>query len=174
MAKVGRSRQVRRTAAPVTHAAAPPRRAAPAPARREGKRPLDIDEMMRRLRKAVHGLTPAAMFQLFDEGHTSVFEILIACIISIRTYEEVTLPTSRKLFAAARTPRDVAKLSEAQIDELIHACTFHEPKARQIRRIAVETLQRFDGELPCDFDVLRSFAGVGPKCANLTMAVACG
>src|SRR6476646_3963067 len=122
MAKVGRARQVRRTAAPVT--SAPPERRV-APARRRDKRPFDIDEMMRRLRNAVDGLTPAAMFQLFDEGHTSVFEILVACIISIRTYEEVTLPTSRKLFAAARTPRDVTKLSESQIDELIHACTFH-------------------------------------------------
>src|SRR4051794_3176490 len=173
MAKVGRSRQVRRTAAPVTRAAAPPRGVAPAPARRGEKRPFDIDEMMRRLRKAVHGLTPAAMFQLFDEGHTSVFEILVGCIISIRTYEEVTLPTSRKLLAAARTPWEMAKLSEARIDELIHACTFHEPKAKQIRRIAIETIERFDGELPCDFEVLTSFAGVGPKCANLATAVAC-
>jgi endonuclease III len=28
--------------------------------------------------------------------------------------------------------------------------------------------------LPCDFDVLTSFQGVGPKCANLTLGIACG
>jgi endonuclease III len=34
--------------------------------------------------------------------------------------------------------------------------------------------QRFGATLPCDRDVLLSFAGVGPKCANLVLDVACG
>jgi endonuclease-3 len=148
-------------------------RAAGEVVRRTTKRPFDIDEMIRRLRVAVKPYTRAAMFQLFDEGYTSVFEILVACIISIRTFEEVTLPTARKLFAAARTPREVAELSVRQIDQLIGACTFHEPKARTIRDIAVEAVERFSGELPCDFEALTSFHGVGPKCANLVLGIAC-
>jgi endonuclease-3 len=126
-----------------------------------------------RLREAVAGYPKAAMFELHDEGFSSVFEVLVACIISIRTYEEVTLPTARKLFAAARTPADVAALSVRQIDDLIHACTFHEPKARQIREIARRAVAEFGGELPCDYEVLTSFKGVGPKCANLSLGVAC-
>jgi endonuclease-3 len=69
------------------------------------KRPHDIPEMMCRLRAATKPYPKAAMFELYDEGYTSVFEILCACIISIRTLEEVTLPTARRLFAVARTPR---------------------------------------------------------------------
>lgn len=33
---------------------------------------------------------------------------------------------------------------------------------------------QFGGVLPGDRDVLLSFAGVGPKCANLVLGVACG
>jgi endonuclease-3 len=113
------------------------------------------------------------MFQLASEGFDSVFEILVACIISIRTHEEVTLPTARRLFAVARTPREVAKLSVKQIDDLIRACTFHEPKSRSIRDIAVEAVEKYDGKLPCDFDALTSLHGVGPKCANLVLGIAC-
>src|SRR5688572_10748331 len=80
---------------------------APASGPAAGKKPFDIDEMVRRLRSAVKPHTPAAMFQLYDEGYRSVFEILVSCVISIRTLEEVTLPTARKLFAVARTPRQV-------------------------------------------------------------------
>src|SRR3954463_2413923 len=98
--------------------------------------------MIRQLRMAVKPHTPAAMFQLFAEGFTSVFEILVACIISIRTHEEVTLPTSRRLFATARTPAEAPKLPPAQIDALIRPCTFHEPKARTIHDIAVEAVNR--------------------------------
>jgi len=141
--------------------------------RRTVKRPFDEPKMFALLRRAVKGYTPAAMFQLADEGFDSVFEILVACIISIRTFEEVTLPTSRKLFAAARSPAQVAKLGVEQIDDLIHACTFHRPKAQSIHEIAQRAVKEFGGEIPCDFDVLTSFAGVGPKCANLVLGVAC-
>jgi endonuclease-3 len=129
--------------------------------------------MIRRLRRAVKPFTRAAMFQLHDEGCDSVFEILVACIISIRTFEEVTLPTSRRLFAVARTPKQMAALSVREIDDLIHSCTFHEPKAKQIHEIATIAVDRFHGKLPCDFDVLTSFRGVGPKCANLVLGIAC-
>jgi endonuclease-3 len=143
------------------------------PVRRTVKRPFDIDTMIRRLRKAVKPFTPAAMFQLHDEGFDSVFEILVACIISIRTFDEVTLPTARRLFAVARTPRRMAALSAGRIDELIHSCTFHEPKSKQIHQIAEAATEKHDGTVPCDFQVLTSFRGVGPKCANLVLGVAC-
>src|SRR5258708_1595681 len=137
------------------------------------KRPFDIDEVMRRLRLAVAGYPKAALFELAAEGFDSVFEILIACIISIRTRDETTLPVARGLFAAARTPAQVAALSAKQLDRLIGACTFHEPKAKTIRNIALKVVEEHGGKLPCDQDVLLSFHGVGPKCANLALGIAC-
>ena len=115
------------------------------------------------------------MFALRDEhGHTTLFEQLVACILSIRTRDEVSLPTALRLFARARTPRAVAALSVAEIDRLIGTVTFHEGKARQIREIARRTVEEHGGELPCDYEVLTGFSGVGPKCANLALGVACG
>ena len=116
----------------------------------------------------------AAMFDLAERGFKTVFQQLVACIISIRTRDEVSLPVAIRLLERAPTPQKVAKLSVAQIDALIHESSFHEGKAAQIRAIARRTVEEFAGELPCDFDVLTSFKGVGPKCANLTMGVACG
>ncbi|MBA2446454.1 MAG: endonuclease III, partial [Chloroflexi bacterium] len=104
----------------------------------------------------------------------SPFEQLVACIISIRTYDEVSLPTARRLFGRARIPAEVARLSPGEIDELIETCTFHEPKARQILAIARRVVDKYGGALPCDAEVMLSFAGVGPKCANLALGIACG
>jgi endonuclease III len=137
------------------------------------KRPFDIEEALRRLREATAPYPKAALFELAAEGHNTVFEILIACIISIRTYDEVTLPVSRRLFAKARTPAEVAALSETEIDALITPCTFHEPKAKTIRDIARQTVEEHGGTLPCDPDTLLEFKGVGPKCANLTLGIVC-
>lgn len=138
------------------------------------KRPFDIVIALDRIEDAVRPWPKAALFQLSDEGYVSTFEQLLACIVSIRTYDEVTLPVSRKLFARARTPADVGQLTWEELDALISPCTFHERKAEQILAIAREVEQRFGATLPCDRDVLLSFAGVGPKCANLVLGVACG
>jgi endonuclease-3 len=137
-------------------------------------RPFDVDEAIQRLREAVRHLPKAAMFQLAEEGYDSLFEQLVACIISIRTLEETTLPTSRRLFAVARTPAEMAHLDPDEIDRLIGQSTFHEPKARQIHAIAQEVVEKYGGELPCDRDVLLGFRGVGPKCAALALSIACG
>ena len=130
--------------------------------------------MFRRLRSAVRAHANAAMFQLAADGYRSLFEQLVACIISIRTLDEVSLPTAKRLLDRARTPDEMARLSASQIDSLIRGSSFHEPKARQIRAIAQRTVTELGGELPCDADVLMSFAGVGPKCANLALGIACG
>jgi endonuclease-3 len=138
------------------------------------KRPFDIDVALRRIGKAVEGFAKAAMFELAELGFDSPFEQLIACIISIRTYDEVMLPTARKFFERARTPEEVTRLTVDEIDRLIRPSTFHERKARQIHQIARRVMDEYGGSLPCDADALLSFEGVGPKCANLVLGIACG
>jgi endonuclease-3 len=61
-----------------------------------------------------------------------------------------------------------------QIDRLIAASTFHRAKADTVRSIATRAVEEFNGKLPCDFDTLTSFKGVGPKCASLALGIACG
>jgi len=56
--------------------------------------PFEIDSVVDLLREAVKPFPKAAMFALADEGCDSLFEQLISCIISIRTYDEVSLPLS--------------------------------------------------------------------------------
>jgi len=140
---------------------------------RMDKQPFDIDIALDRIEQAVQPWPKAALFQLAEEGYASVFEQLLACIISIRTYDEVTLPVSRKLFARARTPSAIGALSWEELDALISPSTFHERKANQMLAIARQVEAQFGGVLPGDRDVLLSFAGVGPKCANLVLGVAC-
>lgn len=138
------------------------------------KKPFDISLAMRRIRTAVEPWPKAAMFQLAEEGFDSTFEQLVACMISIRTYDEATVPIARALFERARTPEKMIELSHPELDALIRRSSFHERKAAQILTIARRVLDEFKGDLPCDPEVLMSFPGVGPKCANLVLGVACG
>jgi endonuclease-3 len=137
------------------------------------KKSFDIDPALYLIDIAVKPWPKAAMFELAEEGFNSPFEQLVACMISIRTYDEVTIPTSHRLFERARTPHQVSQLTFWEIDALINTCTFHERKAGQIKIIAQRILDEFGGNLPCDSEILQSFPGVGPKCAHLVLGVAC-
>jgi endonuclease-3 len=138
------------------------------------KRPFDIDVAMERLREAVRPFPKAMLSQLYEDGHTSAFEMLVACLISVRTRDEASMPMARRLFARARTPREMAALDINEIDALIDKSGFHLVKAEQIHTMARLIVEENDGELPCSFEVMTSYPGIGPKCANLALSIACG
>ncbi|MAU01607.1 MAG: DNA lyase [Anaerolineaceae bacterium] len=134
---------------------------------------FDIDVVMKRVAEAVRPFPKAAMFELAEKGHDTPFEQLVGCILSIRTRDEVSLPVSLNLFTRARTPQQIADLDVAEIAKIIRRSSFSERKAEQIKAIAQELVAAHDGKLPCDRELLLSFNGVGPKCANLALGIAC-
>jgi endonuclease-3 len=114
------------------------------------------------------------MFDLAARGYSSPFHQLVACIISIRTRDEVSLPLSIALFEKAATPAAISKMKVSDIARIIRQSSFAETKAQNIRDMAARVVEEYGGKLPCDFGVMTSFRGVGPKCANLTLGIACG
>ena len=72
----------------------------------EGKQPFDIDVAMERIAEAVEPYPKAAMFELAERGYGTPFQQLVACVISIRTRDEESLPISIRLFEAAPAAED--------------------------------------------------------------------
>ncbi|HET7614624.1 MAG TPA: hypothetical protein VFK26_11925, partial [Gemmatimonadaceae bacterium] len=75
---------------------------------RRKKRAFDIHEVLRRIRQEVKQFADAAMFDLAAQGYATPFHQLAACIISVRTMDEVSLPAALRLYNAAPTPEAVA------------------------------------------------------------------
>jgi endonuclease-3 len=138
------------------------------------KRPFDIHTVVGRVRKEVAQFADAAMFDLAARGYDSAFHQLVACIISIRTRDEVSLPTAIRLFEAAPDAGAISRMSVDELAAVIRTSSFYGAKARDISELARRVVAEYGGKLPCDFDVMTSFRGVGPKCANLTLGIACG
>ena len=141
---------------------------------RSTKRAFDIHAVIRHIRQEVKQFADAAMFDLAEKGFATPFHQLAACIISVRTRDEVSLPAVLRLFKEAPTAADVSRLGVKKIAELIRPASFYDTKAYNIRDLAQRVAEQYGGNLPCDFDVMTSFRGVGPKCANLTLGIACG
>lgn len=133
-----------------------------------------IDDMLSAITAAVRGYPLPSMFELARLGHASLFEQVVACIVSVRTLEEVSLPASLRLFELARTPERMAARPVEEIDRAIADSTFHEQKAPRIREIARIAVRDHGGSLPCEEGALLALPGVGPKCAHLALGIACG
>ena len=136
------------------------------------KRAFNLSVVLKRIENATASYPKAAMFELFDRGYTTLFEQLISCIISIRTLDEITIPVSERLFAVARTPKEILSFSPENLEELLQDCTFPGQKAGTILGVSKVAEEEYKGKLPADFEKLTSLKGVGPKCANLALGVA--
>ena len=99
------------------------------------------------------------------------FLVLISCLLSLRTKDEVTEASSHRLFAVARTPQQMLNLSLPKIRKLIYPVGFYRTKARRIHQICHHLLGRFRGRVPETLEELLTLPGVGRKTANLVMTL---
>ena len=100
------------------------------------------------------------------------FRILIGCVISLRTKDEVTYPATERLFERATTPEQMARLREGTIAKLIYPAGFYRRKAAQIRGISKSLIRGHGGRVPSTIDSLLELPGVGRKTANLVVTLA--
>ena len=104
----------------------------------------------------------------------SPFQVLVSCIISLRTKDEVTGKASKKLYALADSPKGITKLSEEQIADAIYPAGFYRQKAKQILAISKDLLNNFNSVVPDNIEELLKFKGVGRKTANLVVTLGYG
>ena len=127
---------------------------------------------MRKLARAIDGLALPAVEKISEQQAHDPFQILIATLLSARTQDATTHAASTRLFRRARTPRAMAKLSVAEIVQLIYPVSFYRNKARQVKACCDMLVDRFGGRVPGTMDELVELPGVGRKTANLVMILA--
>lgn len=138
------------------------------------KKAFDIPDMLRRIEKAVEPFPKAAMFELAERGYNTLFDQLFSCLVSIRTLDETTIPISEKLFAKARSPKELLKLSHEELADILYGSQYPGQKAATMLGIAETAVNRYGGEVPANYEQLLELKGVGPKCAKLALGVATG
>lgn len=108
------------------------------------------------------------------ERTRSPFQVLVSCLLSLRTRDETAAKASERLFAAARTPEQMMKLTAKQIEKLIYPVGFYKTKAKRIKEMSRILAEKYGGKVPSDFNELMKFKGVGRKTANIVMAYGFG
>ena len=136
-------------------------------------KPAEIHSVIKILREEYKSWKSPAV-TIVAQCEKSPYKILVSCIISLRTKDEVTAQASTRLFARAGTPAAMIGLPASEIAGLIYPAGFYRNKSSQILNISRRLVSEYAGNVPDDIDELLKFKGVGRKTANLVVTLGFG
>ena len=102
------------------------------------------------------------------------YELLISVILSAQCTDKRVNLVTPNLFKAYPTVFDMAKAKQKDLEEMIRPCGFFHNKAKNIIGACKDISEKFNGEIPNDYESLLSLSGVGRKTANVVLSVGFG
>lgn len=106
--------------------------------------------------------------------HQDPYTLLIAVLLSAQCTDKKVNQITPLLFAKARTPQEMVKLSVEEIREIIRPCGLSPMKSKGILGLSKMILEEHGGEVPADMAALERFPAVGHKTASVVMSQAFG
>lgn len=127
---------------------------------------FDVEIALSRL-EAAFPTWEAPVLAFVAQHESDPFRVLVSCLLSLRTRDQVTAPVSRDLFAVADTPAAFRAMPLDELRERIRRVAFHNQKALRINEIAEILGREHADRVPTEIDDLLKLPGVGRKTANL-------
>ena len=133
----------------------------------EQGREFNIVEGLKKLKKAVRKFRTPSVTVIAKKNDP--FAVLVSCIISLRTRDEVTELASARLFNLAKLPAELLELSNAKIEKAIYPAAFYRNKTKSLKELCQVLVKEYSGKVPDKLEELLKLKGVGRKTANLTL-----
>ena len=106
--------------------------------------------------------------------YNSLFELLIAVILSAQATDKGVNKATAKLFPVANTPQAILDLGLEGLKEYIKTIGLYNSKAENIIKTCRDLVEKHNGEVPESREALEALAGVGRKTANVVLNTAFG
>ena len=123
--------------------------------------------------KIIQSLKDASLkqsdFVKLMETFKNPYLVLICCILSLRTNDKTTYPASLRMLELAKTPEEMIKVKQDDLEKAIFPVGFYSNKAKQIIALSKKLVETYNSIVPDEIDELIKFNGVGRKTANLVL-----
>src|SRR5699024_5142888 len=106
--------------------------------------------------------------------HENSFELTIAVLLSAQCTDNLVNRVTKDLFKKYKTPGDYLKVDVNELENDIRSIGLYRNKAKNIQKLCRDLIDRYDGQIPGNYNDLISLAGVGRKTANVVLSVAFG
>ena len=122
-----------------------------------------IDELER-----IYPKTPVPL------DHTDEYTLLIAVLLSAQCTDKRVNIVTPFLFEKANNPFDMVKLDVEEIRQIIRPCGLSPRKSKAIFGLSEILINKYQGKVPNDMDLLEELPGVGHKTASVVISQAFG
>ncbi len=127
----------------------------------------DIGSMIHKL-QAMHGKPRCEL------NYSNAVELTVATVLSAQCTDERVNKVTKELFKKYKTFKNYLDVPAEQLEEDIRPTGFYKNKAKSIKNIARELIDRFNGKVPDDIDTFATVKGIGRKSANMIVGLAYG
>jgi len=97
------------------------------------------------------------------------YQTLVSCLLSLRSKDETTERVSKQLFKTAKTPWEMVKLDNSELEKLIFSSGHYRKKAKTIIDVSEYLIKNHEGKVPDSEEELLKMKGVGRKTANIVL-----
>ncbi len=97
------------------------------------------------------------------------FELLVATILAAQCTDERVNSVTPNLFSKYPDPVSLSKAPIEEIESIIKPTGFYKNKAKSIKKLSEEIVNKYSGEVPRTMEELSSLPGVGRKTANVVL-----
>ena len=88
------------------------------------------------------------------------FEMTVAVMLSAQCTDERVNKTTPLLFEKYGTPESICKMDIEELERIIHPCGFYKNKAKNIKAMAKDVLEKYNGKIPESMEELIKLPGV--------------
>ena len=101
------------------------------------------------------------------------FQGLVSLMLSPQTKDNITYETTKKLIEYGLNIDNILKISEKELVELIFKVSFHNVKAKNIKKLAEKLREEYNDDAPETLDEIVKFPGIGRKIGLLYLKECC-
>ena len=130
---------------------------------------MKLTEKVKFITSTLDGLYPNPDIPL---DHENNFTFLVAVMLSAQSTDKKVNEITPTLFQKAKPPAEMNKLKTDEIQKMIRQIGLAPTKAKNIKKMSVQLLEKHEGKVPNTFEELEELAGVGHKTASVIMAQA--
>jgi endonuclease-3 len=105
---------------------------------------------------------------------STVFELLVAVLLSAQATDAGVNKATRRLFPVANTPRAILALGSDGLAEYIKTIGLYRMKGKHLLETCRMLVEQHGGQVPRTREALEALPGVGRKTANVVLNVAFG
>ena len=102
-------------------------------------------------------------------NYTTIFELLIAVMLSAQTTDVSVNKVTPKLFAKFNTPESLSAASLEDVENCIRTLGLYKNKSKNLIEMSKVLLDKFNGVVPSNKEELLTLPGVGIKTASVVL-----